>query len=126
MLQITPDQMLTLGEATRQRFIASVVKDLDLFFPESVKTEESRVAFIARGIDCAKGFGLHGKTDVTRFLEYILKYGLDFGIAPATSWAGTILRTPRLSGAQMMDRIDDSELFVQDGSAEVDNVRTPL
>jgi hypothetical protein len=67
---------------------------------------------IHAGIVKAESYDITDEVDVERFLECMVRFGLDFDNHPQTSWAGQILQDKSLSGTEKMNQIDDYALFV--------------
>lgn len=61
---------------------------------------------IRRGIGAALDFGIDEPEQIRRFVEYVLVYGVRFGLTAATDWAAPILDADAGS-AEKMDRIDE-------------------
>jgi len=67
---------------------------------------------IEKGVEQAKKYGIKYESDVSRFLEYQVIYGRDFGCNPETMWADQFLSDPALTGSEKINQLDNYELFV--------------
>jgi hypothetical protein len=110
MLTIRTEQLQGLERAMRQRFVNEMRRELDNAFPQSGTSEEAKLGLIDEGIARAETFGIVRRLEVKRYLHYVLAHGIQFGTEPDSAWAGDILRDPRFTGAQKLDRVDDAAL----------------
>ena len=114
MLRIRQAQMRVLGDRMRRDFERRMVEHLRTRFDKELREldEPALRAFVRDGIESARQYGVTSEDDVRRYLECMAQHGAHFDAAPATAWAGRILRTEGLDGSQKMDRIEDYETFV--------------
>lgn len=111
MMIIREAQLRALGAEMRRRFIRTEQCRLRQN-PLSAKFDESELThLIDQGIAQAARFGLKRLCDVQRFLDHVLVYGPGFGDDAPTAWAGQVLRTPGVSAAWKLNRLDDCDLF---------------
>jgi hypothetical protein len=113
MLKIRKTQMDSLSEYTLRQFENRMAVHLRTTFPkytEDLAEAELRVR-IHTGVAQAAQYNVTVEDDVRRYLEYVTMYSVDFDTNPQSAWAGEILRTQDISGAEKMDRIDAYDLF---------------
>ena len=113
MLRIRRQQMSKLSAHMLRQFEDRMVVRLRTRFPaETGAMDEPELRqLVQEGIEQANAYDVTAEFDVQRYLECMVEHGRDFDTAPETAWAGDILRTGGLTGAEKMDRIDDYETF---------------
>ena len=109
MLRIRKEQMGAFRQHLRDQFVVQMVTHLREGFPDETCEMDAPAlrAFINRGIDAAKDYGVVKRGDVRDYLECMLVLGPDFDRSPRTPWAGQILRDDGLDGTQKMRAIGD-------------------
>ena len=117
MLRIRKEQLDVFSKHMRQQFEDRMAVRLRSRFPDhtSQMDDAELRTLVHDGTDRAKAHGVAKQFDVQRYLECMVLHGADFDSAPATSWAGDILRDTRLTGTEKMDRIDYHAAFARKG-----------
>lgn len=113
---------IVVRDAVMQRFQQRALEDflsreqgrLRTAFPQELawRPEADQRALLHEGVARAKRFGIQDQRDVQRFLEYVVRFGADFGANPPTRWAGPILNDPSKDGHAKIDAIDEYEQFL--------------
>lgn len=118
MLTIRDLQMKIFGEEMRRRFELRMAQDLRVAFPERTErfNEDDLRSVIHRAIDHCISHGINLEGDVARYLEYVIRYGADFG--SASPRVSRILEMKGINGTQKMDRIDEYDEFGQLAGSE--------
>ena len=106
MLVIRNEQLEALGDYMRSLFVESMIEHVAADFPvESEKMGDGVRGFIERGISKAAGFGIQTESDVSRFIDLMLKFGPDFEALENMAWAVAILQDNGISGSAKIDLI---------------------
>ncbi len=113
MLTLRPDQYQALGQVSLDAFVAEMERHLRQRFPQACADlgEPGLRALIHDGIDRGAGYGITDTSDLRRWLEYLVRFGRDFGLH-ANSWARPHLMDKALDGTGKMDALDAYDLFV--------------
>jgi len=101
--------MDALGEYTLMIYVARMSKQLRLKFPDQLAgiddtTLERR---ILNSIDNAEQYGIDKEGDVEKFLEYSVKYGVEF--YKECLWAKKVLSDPEIDGSDKMVELEKRE-----------------
>jgi hypothetical protein len=107
MLKIREQQIEALEEYMRQSFIERTIKQLRGGCPDLTadRSDENLRKTIEAGIERAKRYGITIEWDVCRYIEYQLRFGVNFDTSSRTAWAGDLLRSHGIDGTSKMDRI---------------------
>lgn len=113
MLKIRKAQMDSLSEARLKQFEDRMVLHLRSACPEETRetAEPDLRNTIREGMKSAAQYEITSEVDISRYLECVVVYGLDFETNPKTAWAGRILNNKELSGTEKMNRVDEYALF---------------
>jgi hypothetical protein len=108
VLRIRPEQLEALALAHERELVRTLLIDLrDGAHPEADELPDDELRELIRhGIHAALDFGIDEPEQITRFVEYVLVYGVHFGLTAGTAWAAPILDADDGS-AERMDRIDE-------------------
>ena len=114
MLQIKQAQWDEIQRLTFIKTRKNLLHHLKQHYPEQTTAigDEAMQSLISNGIERAEGYGITDQGDVTRFLQYLVEYGEGFGQSADSQWAAQFLNDENLSGTEIMNQIDDHELFV--------------
>ena len=115
MLTIRKEQMRVLENEMLREFERKMLEHLRQTFPTETETkdDDELTAEIRQGVTSSGRYGISAECDVARYIEYMMMYGLNFDMDPKFSWAGTILGTHGISGAEKLDRIDMRDQFLR-------------
>lgn len=94
MLIIRDDQMETLRKGMRDNYEDRLVDHLNKFFPDQCQKlgdKETRKA-IRHGMNRAKSYGIVSQRDVSKYLNIMFIFGLDFDKDPRYPWAAKIFK----------------------------------
>ena len=119
MLVIRKEMMDALGRRTLRQFEDRMVAHLPKAFPEQAGglAEPELRATVRTGMTRAVQYGVINESDAQRYLEYMMRLGVDFDTAAPTGWAGKILLDETTQGTEKMDRIDERAALAQEGLA---------
>jgi len=117
MLQLRPEQWISLKQDARERFEADLQAHLRSRFPQRVSEigDAALAELVRSGIARAERYGVVTRMDVRRFVEYMVELGSDFDTDPAYPTVQQILNDPGDSGTRKMDRIDNHATFGRRG-----------
>jgi len=113
MLIIREEQMNCFRQIKLESFYNSMEQHLkNKFHEETKKLNDFKLhKLIVEGVGQAKLFDITDKTDIKRFLEYLVIYSQDFGKSSETQWAYQFLSNEQLTGNEKMNQIDEYDLF---------------
>lgn len=108
MLIIRDEQLAVFARLQRQKYELALAAHLRAGSPEKLAPlDEVEVRELVRsGVEQASAYGIEICYDVTRFVEYRVRYGPGFEGLPGNEWIRAILEQPALGGTEKMDRID--------------------
>jgi hypothetical protein len=73
------------------------------------KDDDELLTGVRQGVKTSAKYGISAECDVARYIEYMMIYGLSFDSDQRLDWAGRILKTEGISGAEKLDRIDQHD-----------------
>lgn len=113
MLMIRKKQMEVLEEYSLDAFVDRMVNHLRFAFEAEVRDipDDELRELIRKGVVNAEQYGIEDEADVERFIEYVARFGADFGQTTQTIWADEILSNMEIDGTEKMNMIDDYDLF---------------
>jgi hypothetical protein len=113
MLTLRQEQYDSLRQTALDAFVAKMVHHLGERFPEECERlgEASLRSLIRGGIERGAEHGISDENDVCRWLEYLVRFGPDFG-CDSRSWARPFLLDNGMDGTRKMNALDDYYLFV--------------
>jgi hypothetical protein len=113
MLMIRKEQMEALEEYSLDAFVDRMVNHLRSAFEAEVRDmpDDELRELIRTGIYNAEQYGIEDEADVERFIEYVARFGADFGQTTQSIWADEILSNMEIDGTEKMNMIDDYDLF---------------
>jgi len=84
-----------------RQFELKMMDHLRQKFPSETekKEDDELLAEIRQGVRTSGKYGISAEYDVARYMEYMMMYGLSFDTDPKWDWAGKILKTEGISGA---------------------------
>src|SRR5580658_5632716 len=102
MLTIRKEQMKVLEGGMAQEFERKMMEHLRQKFPSETekKEDDELLGEIRQGVKISGKYGISAECDVARYIEYMMMYGLSFDADPKRDWAGKILKTEGISGAE--------------------------
>jgi hypothetical protein len=87
-------------ESYEERMARHIAAD----FPADFEKLGDKVGdFIRQGIEKAGSYGIETESDVSRYIDLMLKYGADFESLDTMKWAAAILEDENISGRAKMD-----------------------
>jgi len=114
MIVIRKEQMKIFSQYQLDTFFETMEQSLKRKY--SVETKNMARAdlreLVEVGVVEAEKYGIKDENDVSRFLEYLVIYGRDFGQLPEMRWAYQFLSDPELTGSEKINQLDSYELFV--------------
>ena len=113
MLIIRKAQTEAMGEYLLDAFVYRMVAHLRSVCKAEARDipDDDLRKLIRTGVDSAEQYGIEDEADVERFIEYVARFGSDFGQTPQTTWAGAIIGNIKIDGTEKMNLIDDYDLF---------------
>ncbi len=114
MLMIRDEQMEVLSKYMLKQFEDRMVSHLKKNFANETRGTSDLVLrkTMRISIDKAAKYNVTDETDVKRYLEYVVRYGLDFDTNQNLIWATKILCEGNMTGTEKMNQLDDYEMFV--------------
>jgi hypothetical protein len=113
MLTIKDDQFETLRKGMLENFEDQMVEHLKKFFPEqyqSLGEKEVRKA-IRHGMNRAKTYGIITQRDVSKFLNIMFVFGLNFDQDPRYPWISkTLKKAPALDPTWVINDLYDNAI----------------
>ena len=102
-----------LGRAMLERYEKQMVAHLRATLPDETAniSGDDLERLVQQGIERAESHGVTDRVDVERFLEFLGRYGAEFGQNPDTAWAAKILNDCEIRGDDKVNRLEDYELF---------------
>ena len=116
-MRIRSEQMESLSESMRSRYVKRMVTMLRGDFPESfsaVNPAELERA-VQSTIDQAAGYGVTHESDLTFYIRLQGVLGIRFQADPQHAWIGEIFQRNDLSGTEKMDQVHDRLVFSKAG-----------
>jgi hypothetical protein len=115
MLTIRKEQVKVLEGGMARQFELKMMEHLRNKFPSETdkKEDDELVAQIRQGVKSSGKYEISAESEVARYIEYMMMYGLSFDTDPKCDWAGKILNTDGISGAEKLDRIDRRDQFLR-------------
>jgi len=115
MLTIRKEQVKVLEDGMARQFELKMMDHLRQKFPSETekKEDDELLGEIRQGVRTSGKYGISAEYDVARYMEYMMMYGLSFDTDPKWDWAGKILKTEGISGADKLERIDTRDQFLR-------------
>ena len=100
-----------------QAYDETLVEKLRKLQPENTQPlpDETLIAYVSEHQAKAQRYGLKTTRNILRYLEYTLIFSPDFDNNPKTHWARAILNSPKLSGREKIERLDNYYTFTLKG-----------
>jgi hypothetical protein len=96
--------MQALSQYMLESYEERMARHIAADFPAEFEKLGDKVAeFIRQGIEKAGRYGIEGEADVSRYLDLMVKLGVDFESLDAMKWAAAILEDESISGRAKMD-----------------------
>jgi len=102
MIVIRKEQMQVFSQYQLHLFFDTMEQSLKKKYPEQTKdmVRADLRELIEEGVEEAKKYGIKDENDVSRYLEYLVMFGREFGLVPETKWADQFLNDPDLTGSE--------------------------
>jgi hypothetical protein len=122
MLRIRQEQMQIFEQACRLRSEDKLFAHARTVWTRRAAglSDQELRSHVQSCIERAEGFGLRTEYETSCFLDLSFAFAPDFDQAPATAWAGALLRNASLSGwtkCLLLVERAQSELLVLEGAA---------
>ncbi|HMB92562.1 MAG TPA: hypothetical protein VKP65_17035 [Rhodothermales bacterium] len=108
MLVIRQEQWEAMRGAQREAFYGDLLRKMRTQHPEwcAEESDEATLDLIMWAAAKARTYGLFMAADVTRFVQFVMRYGRDFETHPQMVWARAILNDPDLIGPDKLACIE--------------------